>query len=164
MSTRLPPIACRSPQADEWFRVKPGPESRFSTPVLRDLSSGQLYLVVGQFWPQLADSLTMVCPRLCVNDDDEIFVWPVPTPNPGRGSAAPWRETAGVLASLAEMRWCRVVADEAARQYVVSTLTDDDAPPPPAWPADDFLDILQAAFDGRIIASEDHPLLPPNRN
>ena len=73
---------------------------------------------------------------------------------------APWRETAGVLASLAEMRWCRIVADEAAGQYVVSTLKDDDAPSPPTWPADDFLDVLYAAFHGRLIASEDHPLVP----
>jgi hypothetical protein len=58
------------------------------------------------------------------------------------------------------MRWCRVVADEAAGQYVVSTLKDDDAPPPPTWPADDFLDVLHAAFRGRVIASEDHPLVP----
>ncbi len=160
MSTTLPPIACRCPRPDEWIRVKPGPESRFNTPVLRDPSSGDLYLVVGELWPRLADRLAMVCPRLCVNHDGEMFVWPVPTPTPGRSGAAPWRETAGVLASLAEMRWCRVVADEAAGQYVVSTLKDDDAPPPPTWPADDFLDVLHAAFHGRLIASEDHPLVP----
>ena len=160
MSMTLPPIACRSPRPDEWIRVKPGLESRFNTPVLTDPSSGELYLVVGQLWPRLAGRLAMVCPRLCVSHTGEMFVWPVPTPTPGRGGAAPWREAAGVLASLAEMRWCRVVADEAARQYVVSTIKDDDAPPPPAWPADDFLDVLQAAFDGRIIASENHPLLP----
>lgn len=160
MSTTMPPIACRSPRPDEWIRVKPGPESRFNTPVLTDPSSGELYLVVGQLWPRLAGRLAMVCPRLCVNHDGEMFVWPVPTPTLGRGGAAPWREAAGVLASLAEMRWCCVVADEAAGQYVVSTLKDAHAAPPPAWPADDFLDVLQAAFDGRIIASEDHPLLP----
>ena len=160
MSTTLPPIVCRSPRADEWIRVKPGPESRFNTPVLRDPSSGELYLVIGQLWQRLADRLVMVCPRLCVNHDGEVFIWPVPTPTSGRGSAAPWRETAGVLASLAEMRWCRIVADEAAGQYVVSTLKDDDAPSPPTWPVDDFLDVLHAAFHGRLIASEDHPLVP----
>jgi len=160
MSTTLPPIACRNPQADEWIRVKPGPESRFNTPVLRDPSSGEVYLVVGQLWPRLADRLEMVCPRLCGNLDGEMFVWPVPTPTPGGGGAAPWRETAGVLAGLAEMRWCRVVANEAAGQYVVSTLKDDDAPPAPAWPVGDFLDVLHAAFRGRFIASEDHPLVP----
>jgi len=160
MSATLPPIACRNPQADEWIRVKPGPESRFNTPVLRDPSSGELYLVVGQLWPRLADRLEMVCPRLCGNLDGEMFVWPVPTPTSGRGGEAPWRETAGVLAGLAEMRWCRVVANEAAGQYVVSTLKDDDAPPPPAWPVGDFLDVLHAAFRGRFIASEDHPLVP----
>jgi len=121
---------------------------------------GELYLVVGQLWPRLADRLEMVCPRLCGNLDGEMFVWPVPTPTPGRGGAAPWRETAGVLAGLAEMRWCRVVANEAAGQYVVSTLKDDDAPPPPAWPVGDFLDVLHTAFRGRFIASEDHPLVP----
>jgi hypothetical protein len=158
MNTTLPPINCRSPRPDEWIRVKPGAESRFNTPVLRDPTSGELYLVVGQLWPRLADRLAMVCPRLCVNHDGEMFVWPVPTPTPGRGGAAPWRETAGVLASLAEMQWCRVVSDEAAGQYVVSTLKDNDAPPPPTWPEFDFLDVLQAAFQGRYIVSDDHPL------
>jgi hypothetical protein len=160
MSTTLPPIACRSPRAHEWIRVKPGPECRFNTPVLRDPASGELYLVVGQLWPRLTGRLAMVCPRLCANHTGEMFVWPVPTPTSGRGSVAPWREAAGVLAGLAELRWCRVVDDEVAGQYVVSTLKADDAPPPPAWPESDFLDVLQVAFDGRIIASEDHPLIP----
>jgi hypothetical protein len=159
MSTTLPPIACRSPRPDEWIRVKPGPESKFGTPVVRDPSTGEPYLVVGRLWTRLANRLVMVCPRLCINADGKMFVWLVPTPIPGRGGAAPWRETAGVLASLAEMRWCRVVADEAAEQYVVSTLKDDEAPPSPEWPEDDFLDILQAAFQGRYIVSDDHPLL-----
>ena len=160
MSRTQPPIACRSPRTAEWIRIKPGPEGLLNTAVLRHPYSGELYLVSGHLWPRLAGRLAMVCPRLCVNHDGEMFVWPVPTPTPGRSGAAPWRETAGVLASLAEMRWCRVVADEAARQYVVSTLKDDDAPPPPTWPADDFLDVLHAAFRGRLIASENHPLVP----
>jgi len=160
MSTTLPPIACRCPRPDEWIRVKPGPESRFNTPVLRDPSSGDLYLVVGELWPRLAGRLAMVCPRLCVNHDGEVFIWPVPTPTSGRGGAAPWRETAGVLASLAEMRWCRVAVDEATGQCVVSTLQDDEAPPPPFWPEDDFLDLLHAAFRERLITSDDHPLFP----
>lgn len=160
MNTTLPPIACRSPRADEWFRVKPGPESHFNTPMLRDPSSGEWYLVAGQLWSRLADRLAWVCPRLCVNHDGEMFVWPVPTPPPRRSGAAPWRETAGVLASLAERWWCRVVADEAAQRYVVSTMEGDDAPPPPIWPADDFVDVLYAAFRDRLITSEDHPLFP----
>ncbi len=160
MNKTLPPIECRSPREDEYIRVKPGPESLFNTPVLRHPSSGELYLVVGQLWPRLAGRFAMVCPRLCANHNGEMFVWPVPTPTPGQGGAAPWRETAGVLASLAEIRWCRVVADESAKQYVVSTLRDDEAPPLPVWPECDFLDVLQVAFDGRIVASEDHPLFP----
>jgi hypothetical protein len=160
MSMTLPPIACRCPRPDEWIRVKPGPERRFNTPVLKDPSSGELYLVVGQFWPRLAERLVMVCPRLCVNHAGELFVWPVPTPNFSRNGAAPWREAAGELAGLAEVRWCRIADDEVARQYVVSTLKDGDAPPPPTWPEGDFLDVLHVAFAGRIIASEDHPLIP----
>ena len=159
MSNTLPPIVCRNPRADEWIRVKPGPESRFNTPVLTDPSSGELYLVVGQLWLRMTDRLSMVCPRLCVNHVGEMFVWPVPTLTPGRGGGAPWRETAGVLASLAEMRWCRVVADDAVGQYVVSTLKDNDVPPP-NWPDGDFLDVLHAAFRGRLITSDDHPLFP----
>ena len=159
MSGTLPTIACRNPQNDEWIRVKPGPESQFNTPVLRDPSSGKLYLVVGQLWPRLADRLEMVCPRLCVNHCGETFMWPVPAPISGRSGAAPRRETAGVLTRLAEMKWCRVVADEAAGQFIVSTL-QDDALPPPTWPEGDFLDFLHAAFRGRLIASEDHPLVP----
>jgi hypothetical protein len=158
MSTTLSPIACRSPQGNEWIRVKPGPESQFNTPVLRDPSSGELYLVVSPLWPPLADRLTMVCPRLCFNQDGEMFIWPVPTPTPGGGDA-PWQEIAVVLASLAERHWCRVVTDEAAGHYVVSTLEEDDALPPPEWPPDDFLDVLYAAFRDRLITSEHHPLI-----
>jgi hypothetical protein len=159
MSATLPKIVCRSPRPNEWIRVKPGPEGRFNTPVLRDPSSGELYLIVGWLWRRLADRSERVCPRLCASHDGEIFVWPVPTPTPGRCSVSPWRKTAGVLVGLAEKRWCRVVADEASTQYVVSTLGADSALPPPVWPADDFLDVLHSAFRGRIILSEKHPLV-----
>lgn len=159
MSPTPPPVVCRSPWPDEWIQVKPEPESRFSTLVLTDPSSAELHLVVGQFWPRLADSLTMFCPRPCANHTGEMFVWPVPASNPDCGSVAPWRETAGVLAGFAEKRWCRVVADEASAQYVVSALGGGSVPPPPTWPVDDFLDALYSVSQGRIILSENHPLV-----
>lgn len=157
MSTTQPPIACRSPRPAEWIRIKPGPEGLLNTAVLRHPYSGELYLVSGHLWPRLVDRLAMVCPRLCVNHHGEMFVWPIPTPTIG-GGATPWRETAGVLASLAEMRWCRITANEAVGQYDVYTLEGDDSPTPD-WPEGDFLDVLQVAFEGRIITSEDHPLV-----
>jgi hypothetical protein len=158
MSHLRRPIVCRDPDKDEWIRVKSGEERRAVTPALRHPDTGDVYIASTDLWPMLASKLLWVGPRVCINHEGEIFVWAVPFP-PIVGGARIWPGPAGIVADLAEMKWCRVSLDSNSGQYTVATISTRDKAPEPAWPDIDFLDAAADAFRGRVIMTPDHPLL-----
>jgi hypothetical protein len=158
MSHLRRPIVCRDPAKDEWFRVKSGKERRAVTPALRHPDTGEVYIASTDLWPMLASKLLWVGPRVCINNQGEIFVWAVPFP-PIVGGARIWPGPAGIVADLAEMKWCRASLDSENGQYTVATLSTRANPPEPIWPDIDYLDAADAAFRDRLIMTPDHPLL-----
>ena len=66
-------------------------------------------------------------------------------------------DTARDAAAEAQNRWIRLVPDSAAGFYrVLAALGDLD---PPTWPKLSMQQILEIAFQGRIIDSPDHPIV-----
>ena len=153
-----PSIACRTPMLSEVFRVKPGIERDLSTPTVRHPDTGALFIVIGQAWPSDGRRLNWICPRACVNHNGQLFLWPIPMPNPGSESDS-WSESGRHIANLAEGRWTRVSVDKMSQQYRVGQMDDVGDLREPDWSVVDFLSILQAAFRGQIIRRRDHPLL-----
>ena len=151
-----PSIECRDPRPDEWFRVRLGVERGASTLALRDAGTGDLYLVTRDLWHELRPSLMPVCLRACINLDGGLFLWVIPLPA-AEGGPELHTTLACVVADLAEKTWCRVVFDADLRQYVTST--KGRCVPDPLWPDVSFLDLVQAAFGGRVITSLDHPII-----
>lgn len=162
MSIFTPPIVCRDPAHDEWFRVKPGDERMCTTPTLREPETGELYLVKGDLWPLLGPHALWVSPRICVNHRGELFVWAVPVlplhlrvnPDPG---------PAGLLAELAAIKWTKAAYDVRSGKYFVGVADKRENLPPPSWPELGIFDALEEAFRGRVIATYDHPLLRGGR-
>ena len=151
-----PSIECRDPRPDEWFRVRPGVERGASTLALRDAGTGDLYLVTRDLWQALQPLLMPVCLRACINIDGGVFLWAIAIPAVEGG---PELQTtpACVVADLAEKTWCRVVFDADLQQYITSTKSR--SVPNSLWPDVSFLDLVQAAFGGRVITSLDHPII-----
>jgi len=158
MNARQPSIECRSPRADELIRVRPGPERNFATAALRDRDTGVLYLVVGRLWPMLGNRAEWVCPRACINDRGEVFIWPMPFPPPN-GQPDSWLQSARAVADLAELRWIAVTIDNTKQQYRIGALGRDREPGEPIWPEVEFIDLVMEAFRGHGIVDEDHPLI-----
>lgn len=158
MSRYLPPIVCREPAHDEWFRVKPGEERRCVTPMVRDLANGEMYLVAGGLWPLLGLDAELRCPRLCTNYRGDVFVWLVPSPASYDGQDL-FPSPAVVLAELAELKWIRAAYDVASSKWLVSINGPYEGLPPPPWPKMHFIDLFEKAIQGRVIATPDHPLL-----
>ena len=151
-----PSIECRDPRSDEWFRVRLGVERGASTLALRDAGTGDLYLVTRDLWQALQPLLMPVCLRACINIDGGVFLWAIAIPAVEGG---PELQTtpACVVADLAEKTWCRVVFDADLQQYITSTKSR--SVPNSLWPDVSFLDLVQAAFGGRVITSLDHPII-----
>lgn len=156
--SRLGAVQCRHPEPCEWFRVRPGAERRASTFVLS--VAQQLYLVSEELWPRLRPALEHVCPRACMNERGELFVWPVPVPLGATGPKT-WRASAAGVADLAEAGWCRMLVNESTGDITVSMRRlQADAPP---WPDASFIEILHEAFRGRVIGSMSHPVVRKRR-
>ncbi len=156
--TRTPTqICCREPKPTEWFRVRPGIENVTVTGGVRDPDTGVLHLLHGVLWPLVGHRVEWICPRVCVNRDSRMFLWPVPMPGPeDRWSS--WLSAGQAVADLAEMVWIRVEIDSGEKQYRVATL-DGRKLPEPTWSTLEYLDLIHATFHGRVINSADHPLI-----
>lgn len=150
-------ISCREPKRTEWFRVRPGLESVTTTGAVRDPDTGVLYLLHGELWSRVGRGVDWICPRVCVNNAGQVFLWPVPMPGP-EAEWSPWFPAGQAVASLAEATWVRAEIDTRNREYRVETASGRDLPEP-VWPPSDYLELMHAAFHGRVIDSIAHPLI-----
>lgn len=157
MNVTVSSIDCRPPAPDDWFRVRAGGERVAATGAVRAPDTGDLYIVTAEFWQRLGDRIEWICPRLCINQTGQVFIWPIEVPGPN-GDARSWLAAAPLVADLAEQAWIRLEIDREHEQYRIATEGGRELPAP-VWPAGDFLDLLYDAFRGRIVATADHPLI-----
>ena len=153
--TRLP---VRKPDKHEFFRVNPDPDMRLACAVLKlKEERDTFYLVAPDIIPQLAEDIRQVDLRLCLNRQGVAFLWPVPMPGPD-GRSNSWHDSAREAAALAEASWIRMVASMSEGAYAIYRATG--AIPNPEWPELTLRKVLELGFkDGRLIDSEDHPIL-----
>jgi hypothetical protein len=157
MNVAVSPINCRPPTPDEWIRVRAGGERVGTTGAVRAPDTGRLYIVSAELWSRLGDRIEWICPRACINEVGQVFIWPIPVPGPG-GDQQSWLAAARLVAGLAEQKWIRLEVDREHEQYRIATEGGKHLPDP-VWPAGDFLDLLCNAFRGHIVATADHPLI-----
>jgi hypothetical protein len=83
------------------------------------------------------------------------IIWPVKLATGGAGN--PWFESALKAAETAKTRWIRIYADPGRKHYRILPASGDlEAPEFPDKPLNELLEI---AFKGRVIDSEDHPIV-----
>jgi hypothetical protein len=157
MNARVALLPCRSPAPDEWFRVRPGAERCATAAAVRDPDTGRLYMAGADLWPGLGSRIEWICPRACMNQIGQIFIWPIAVPGPG-GDPRSWLAATRLVACLAEQRWIRLEIDREREQYRIATEAGRDLPEP-VWPATDFLELLGDAFRGRLVTTPEHPFV-----
>lgn len=157
MNVGVSSIDCRPPCPDEWIRVRAGVERVAATGAVRAPDTGRLYIASAELWPRLGDRIEWICPRACVNEAGQVFIWPIPVPGP-HGDQHSWPAAVGLVTVLAEQKWIRLEIDREREQYRIATEGGKHLPEP-VWPAGDFLDLLCDAFRGRVITTADHPLI-----
>ena len=87
--------------------------------------------------------------------DGSNFIWTLNMDQGGSTNA--WNQTAMDAAMLGKEQWVRVIASQENGFYEV--FTPETALIDPVWPESTFSQILDKAFNGRIIESMDHPVV-----
>jgi hypothetical protein len=157
-SEQLSAVMVRKPPAEEYIRVHSAPEMTISLALyeLKEGYSTEYFIVMpkmlstmitlrGAFYAQL---------YVAVTKSGAAMIWPVKLPTGGAGN--PWTASAVQGAKLAKESWIRIFADSAKGQYrimkAMSELGD------PTFPDQPLSELLELAFQGRVIDSDDHPV------
>lgn len=150
------PVA--KPPKSAFVRVRPGEE--FTT-ILNLLDAGKLgadgmYAVGPEVAPLIADQTRLTQLRLAVTSQSVPYLVPTPLAGPD-GRQNPWHLSLARAMEMAEIRWIRISANMLRGGYDVFEAIGQL--PAPQWPTESFEELLEIAFRGRLITSEDHPLI-----
>ena len=110
------------------------------------------YLVAPTVAKQLADETAIKAKhgRVCLTREGGLYLW-----LRSLGGSDTWSQSAARVTDRAENEWARATSSRSLSEYKckVATGIDDE----PNWPKESFIEILQAAFEGKVIDSLDHP-------
>ena len=154
----LTSIAVRKPQRHEFIRVRPGTEWTFQANLLKDVETGDFYMVTAALAAELAGDVKPFCLFACMcRNSIAPFLWPIQLPGPD-GRWNPWHETATASARRAEQKWLKVTSDRSSQSYVPHEAREQFETP--NWPDNLSMgDLIKLAFRDRLILDVSHPLL-----
>ncbi len=151
----LTTIPVKKPGKQQFIRVHPDEDYQFDAALLE--FERETYLVSPAMLDELADEY-----RICrlvlglARGATSPFLWPLKLPR-GDGMSNLWNDSAMQAAEAAKATWVRVVSD--TQQGMYATKTAKGIPDEPVWPEMTMHELLEIAFRGRMIASDDHPVV-----
>jgi hypothetical protein len=89
----------------------------------------------------------------CVTHKGVAFLWYI------KESANEWSRSAYAVAKMATSQWVRTRPNMAASSYDTENAPEELSSLEPVWPELSFQEILNSAFEGRIVDSDDYPLI-----
>lgn len=151
--TRVP---VRKPTKAEFFRTHSEPDWKFQTMILERKEESETYLLAPDAWdilPELQRPAT-----LCAAIDRRGNPFLIPIPLPGEdGRRNQWHDSLEAVVALSEKQWVRSVANMSIGGYDAHVAIGQL--PEPEWPDMTFEQLMEIAFRGRIVESEEHPLI-----
>ncbi len=158
-------VPIRKPGAQSFFRTRSGAQWRWDTVLFKvggedGAGSRELYLVdqalrdepclVGQAAPYML--------YYVVNQFGDPCLWPVRLP--GRdGKDNDYWSTAHKAARMAETHWARIEPKPGGLGYSIWIAENETGLGEPVWPELTFQEIVDMAFEGRVIDSRQHPII-----
>lgn len=151
-------IPVRKPDRSWFVRVHPDPAFTFDTAVIEMKEDREVFLVARDLWPELASEATFIPITLftAISRTGVSFLWPVRLAG-SDGKSMGWWDTAREAVTIAQGKWCCVVANLQLGGYEVFVANGELAEP--LWPEMTFQQILRVAFKDRYIDSADHVVL-----
>jgi len=150
-------VPVRKPNRNEFFRVHPDEEKfSFRCALVEDPDSRDTYVMAGGLADRHPDLCRPIKIVTAVNRTGDPFLWPLKMPTGDRRGGA-WIDSALQAAEASKKKWIKILADMSAGQYsvfgAVGKLEE------PVWPEMSFTALMEMAFDGFVIDSQDHPLI-----
>jgi hypothetical protein len=149
-------IPVQKPSPDRFFRAHPLAAMEFHALIYEDKTAREIYAVapsLTDFFGRLAKPVVL---HLAVDRRGNPFLTPVPLPS-NSGSRHPWHESLAQAIEKAKTDWVRIASNLAAGAYDIFVATADV--PEPEWPGKTIEEIVQLAFNGKIIDTSDHPVI-----
>ena len=152
----LTAVPVRKPTKKEWVRAHPD-EDYSITVALLDLNPGDPpYIVMPEVAAAFPGEVRRAEIVLAVNRQGTPFLWPQPAVDPD-GRENQWNTSHRMAGAQAKTEWTRMVADRDLGAYQI--YTPQIASSDPVWPDYTLARLLEVAFAGRLIDSEDHPVI-----
>jgi len=158
-SKKILRVMVRKPSNETFVRVHPESDYRLETMLLSLKEGGERYLIKPHLWEDLAGEPTFIpmCLFTVIDRYNNLFLWPIRLPN-SDGSLDSWNKSALEIATTtATQHWIKVVANRTGGYYDCYEALA--CWPEPDWPNKPFKDLLNLAFQGKLIDSLDHPVL-----
>lgn len=152
----LSKVPVRKPLKQEFIRVNPAEDMMLPTVIYEDTHERETFLVSPDMMGFLADQLKPAVLVVAVNRQNVTFVWPVKVAN-DNASKNDWQETALQGCELAKKRWIRLSADMSLGAYRLFEAQGELSEP--TWVTKPLNELLEVAFRGKVISSEDHPVV-----
>lgn len=148
-------IPVRKPGKRNFFRAHPDPEYRlYDVPVVED-DQRDPYILDADL--EIPDDLERFVYRVnlitCLSHKGTLFLWPY------KNSTNDWSKSASRVARRAVNEWVRLSPDMDANGYRVETAPAELRTIEPTWPKMTFGEILNTAFEDKVIDSLDHPVI-----
>jgi hypothetical protein len=155
----LSTVQVRKPPAEEFVRSHPAPDMTITVALheSRDSFTSEYYVILPSMLGAMMELGAAFYAQLYVvtTRSGATMLWPVKLATGGAGN--PWFESALKAAETAKTQWIRVYADPGRKHYRILPASGDlEAPEFPDKPLNELLEI---AFKGRVIDSEDHPIV-----
>jgi hypothetical protein len=155
-------IPVRRPGKQEFFQVNPDPAYRLAAALLIDESDEDRvpYLLVGGIHTQLVGEYKLATLRLTIGlTSDVVSIWPVIIPGWNGERPNSWHLSAENAAVMAETQWVRMRPVKALGGYQLSVADGAFSKRQPVWPTEPFGELLQTAFNGKVIDNLQHPMI-----
>jgi hypothetical protein len=150
-------IPVRKPARQEFYRVRVGEEWSLVTYAFEDKDTREIYFVPPEMVRSVFALGELLTVKLvpAVTKQGVTLLIPAKLPSEGT-SMTGWHETMLVAIERAKTSWIRVSADMALGGYRVFAAVGDLGEP--EFPDMSLSEMLEIAFKGRVIDSEDHPV------
>jgi hypothetical protein len=147
-------VALGKPHRHTFFRIHP--ERRECFRILEMKNPTEFYLVDTEAVPELVDEATIRLLVPGITRDGNIFIWPLRIQTSEKPLDS-WSRSALAAMQLARISWIRLPSNMRAGAY--DTFTPKVPLPDPEWPETTLLELMEKAFDGRVIDTPDHPVV-----
>ena len=146
------PKVTRPPKGD-FVRTHPSNEYWLDLGVIEKTNYREFYLVPGTLQDQLREDNTFSIRRFvtAITRGGNVFIWPI------KLTENDWSRSDLAAAEYAREKWVRVSSNIHTGRYETYTARAEGNAP--VWPEVSISELLEKAFDGRIIDSWEHPVL-----